>query len=140
LGINLTFREVPHATMLSKFCEVPKAAVAICPNLGWGKDFFDSQSMIDPVFNGKNIVPAGNSNMAQANDPVLNAQMNKAEQLIDPTTRAAAWAQLDKEITGSVYVVPWLWDNEVGFFSSNVNGVQWAFNSNDWDLTASSLK
>ena len=69
IGIKLTFREVPHATMLSKFCGVPKAAVAICPTLGWGKDFFDSQSMIDPVFNGKNIVPSGNANIAQANDP-----------------------------------------------------------------------
>ncbi|HEY7933274.1 MAG TPA: ABC transporter substrate-binding protein, partial [Solirubrobacteraceae bacterium] len=59
IGITLNLREVPHATMLSTFCLVPKAKVAICPTLGWGKDFFDSQSMIDPVFNGKNIVPAG---------------------------------------------------------------------------------
>jgi peptide/nickel transport system substrate-binding protein len=140
LGIKLTFREVPHSTMLSKFCSVPKAAVAICPNLGWGKDFFDSQSMIDPVFNGKNIVPTGNTNVAQANDPALNAQMNQAEQLTDPTQRADAWAALDKAVTGQVFVVPWLWDNEVGFTSTNVNGVQWSFNGNDWDLTASSLK
>jgi peptide/nickel transport system substrate-binding protein len=140
IGIQLTFREVPHATMLTKYCEVPKAAVAICPTLGWGKDFFDSQSMIDPVFNGKNIVPSGNTNIAQANNPQLNAQMDAAEKLTDPTARAAAWANLDKEITGQVYVVAWLWDNEVGFHSSNVNGVQWSFNGNDWDLTASSLK
>ncbi len=140
LGIKLTFREVPHATMLSKFCEVPKAAVAICPNLGWGKDFFDAQSMIDPVFNGKNIVPSGNTNMAQANDPALNAQMDKAEQLTDPTQRAQTWGQLDKQVTGQVFVVPWLWDNEVGFGSKNVNGVTSNFANGDWDLTASSLK
>jgi peptide/nickel transport system substrate-binding protein len=140
IGIQLTFREVPHATMLTKYCEVPKAAVAICPTLGWGKDFFDSQSMIDPVFNGKNIVPSGNTNIAQANDPQLNAQMDAAEKLTDPAARATAWANLDKEITGQAYVITWLWDNEVGFHSTNVNGVQWAFNGNDWDLTASSLK
>ncbi len=140
IGIKLTFREVPHATMLSKFCEVPKAKVAICPNLGWGKDFFDSQSMIDPVFNGKNIVPSGNTNMAQFNDPTLNAQMDKAEQLTDPTQRANAWAALDKEITAQVPVVTWLWDNNVNSFSSNVKGVDWAFNGNTFDLTSSSLK
>ena len=88
LGFKLNFREVPHATVLSKFCLVPKAKVAICPTLGWGKDFYDSQSMIDPVFNGKNIVPVGNTNTAQANDPTLNAQMNAAEELIDPAQRA----------------------------------------------------
>jgi peptide/nickel transport system substrate-binding protein len=140
IGITLTFREVPHATMLTKYCEVPKQAVAICPTLGWGKDFFDSQSLIDPVFNGKNIVPSGNTNMSQANDPKLNAQMDAAEKLTDPAARANAWGQIDKQVTGLAYTVPWLWDNEVGFHSKNVSGVQWAFNSNDWDLTASSLK
>jgi len=140
LGFTLTFREVPHATMLSKFCEVPKSKVAICPNLGWGKDFSDSQSMIDPVFNGKNIVPSGNTNMAQANDPTLNAQMDQAEQIIPPAQRATAWANLDKAVTGQAYVVTWLWDNEIPFNSTNVNGVQSDFANNDWDLTASSLR
>ncbi len=37
IGIKLTFREVPHATMLTKYCEVPKAKVAICPTLGGGR-------------------------------------------------------------------------------------------------------
>lgn len=140
IGIKLTFREVPHATMLSKFCEVPKSKVAICPNLGWGKDFDDGQSLLDPTFNGKNIVPAGNSNMSQANNPSINAQMDKAEGIIDPTQRANAWGQIDREITGQAYVVVWLWDNEIPFNSSNVNGVQWDFDNNDWDLVASSLK
>jgi peptide/nickel transport system substrate-binding protein len=139
IGIKLTFREVPHATMLSKFCEVPKAAVAICPTLGWGKDFFDSQSMIDPVFNGKNIVPSGNTNMAQANDPKINAQIDQAETLTDPAARAKAWGQLDREITGQVYVVTWLWDNQVNYASKNVNGVKNKFGS-DWDLNFVSLK
>jgi peptide/nickel transport system substrate-binding protein len=137
LGFKLNFREVPHATMLSKFCEVPKAHVAICPNLGWGKDFYDSQSMIDPVFNGKNIVPAGNTNMSQANDPTLNAQMNAAEKITDPAQRAAAWAKIDDAVTAQAFVVPWLWDNEVSFASKNIHGVNWAFNGNTWDLANS---
>jgi peptide/nickel transport system substrate-binding protein len=137
LGFKLNFREVPHSTVISKFCSVPKAKVAICPTLGWGKDFYDSQSMIDPVFNGKNIVPVGNTNEAQANDPTLNAQMNAAEQITDPTQRAAAWAKLDDAVTAQAFVVPWLWDNEVSFASKNIHGVNWAFNGNTWDLANS---
>ncbi len=137
LGFKLNFREIPHATVLSKFCLVPKAKVAICPTLGWGKDFYDSQSMIDPVFNGKNIVPVGNTNTAQANDPTLNAQMNAAEEIIDPTQRAAAWGKLDDEVTDQAFYIPWLWDNEVNFASKNVHGVLWAFNANSWDFTNS---
>lgn len=140
IGITMNLREVPHATMLSKFCNVPKAAVVICPNLGWGKDFFDSQSMITPVAYGPNIVPTGNTNWAQINNPAWNTQMDQASQILSASKRATAWGNLDKEITGGAYYITWLWDNEVGFHSSNVNGVQWPFNGGDWDLTASSLK
>jgi peptide/nickel transport system substrate-binding protein len=137
VGIRLQLREVPHATMYSKFCLVPKAKVAICPSLSWGWDFPDAQSMIDPVFNGKNIVPTGNTNVPQANDPTLNAEMNKAELVTGASARAAAWAKIDDQVTAQAYVVSWLWDNEVGYTSKDIHGVQWAFNGNAWDLTNS---
>jgi peptide/nickel transport system substrate-binding protein len=140
IGINLNLREVPHATMYSKFCQVPKANVGLCPNLGWGKDFFDAQSMIDPVFNGKNIVPSGNVNSAEANDPKFNARISAAASITDAAKRAQTYGQLDRDLTGQVYYVTWLWDNEVNFTSKNVKGVQSAFNGNAWDLTFSSLK
>jgi peptide/nickel transport system substrate-binding protein len=139
IGIKLQLREIPHASVIGKFCGTPKQNVAICPTLGWGKDFFDAQSMVDPIFNGKNITQSGNVNTAQANDPKFNAQMDKAEELTDPTQRAQTWGQLDKDLTGQVFYVVWLWDNEVNFTSTNVKGVQNSFNGNAWDLTYSSL-
>jgi peptide/nickel transport system substrate-binding protein len=139
IGIKLNFRQVPHVSVISKFCGTPKANVAICPTLGWGKDFFDSQSSLDPILNGKNIVQSGNANYAQADDPALNAAMDKAETLIDASARAKAWAAIDKTATGEAFYIPWLWDNQVNFASKNVNGVKNKFNSS-WDLTASSLK
>jgi peptide/nickel transport system substrate-binding protein len=140
LGFKLKLREVPHSTMLSKFCQVPKAAVAICPNFGWGADFFSPQSMIDPLFNGKNIVPTGNVNTAQVNDPKLNAQIEKAKTITDPTASAKAWAALEKAVTGQAYFLTWVWDNNVGLESKDMNGVPSRFNSGDWDLTFSSFK
>jgi len=139
VGVKLNYRQVQHPTMLSKFCNVPKAAVAICPNLGWGKDFLDSQSMIDPIFNGKNIVQAGNTNWAQVDDPELNAEMDKAEQLTEPVERAKAWADLDKKISTQAYIIPWLWDNQVNFASKNVQAVRNKANSS-WDVAFTSLK
>ena len=47
LGFKLNFRIVPQDTLYTKFCGVPKAKVAICPNVGWFKDFTDPQSMLD---------------------------------------------------------------------------------------------
>jgi peptide/nickel transport system substrate-binding protein len=140
LGFKLQYREVPHATLLSKFCLVPKADVAICPTLGWGTDFLDTQSMIDPLFNGKNIVPSGNTNTAQVDDPAINAKIDKAKQVIDPEQRAKAWAELDKELTNQAYFIPWLWDNQIRSQSTNVKGVGSKFNNGAWDLTFSALK
>jgi peptide/nickel transport system substrate-binding protein len=140
IGLKLQFREVPHATMLTKFCQVPKSNVAICPNLGWGPDFFSAQSMIDPLFNGANIVPSGNVNTAQVDDPKLNAKINKAKQITDPTEAAAAWGALDKDVTNEMYFIPWLWDNNVGLQSTNMKGVSSKFNSGAYDFAFSSLK
>jgi peptide/nickel transport system substrate-binding protein len=140
LGFKLKLREVPHATMLSKFCQVPKAAVAICPNLGWGADFFSSQSMIDPLFNGKNIVDTNNVNTSQVDDPALNAEIEKAKTITDPAAQAKAWAELDKKVTDQAYFIVWLWDNNIGLRSEDVNGVSSKFNSGQWDFAFSSLK
>ena len=139
LGIELDYRQVSHEAMLSKFCSVPKEQPHLCPNLGWGKDFFDSQSMLDPILNGKNIVPAGNVNNAQADDPKLNRMLDEAASETDPATRAEAYAEADRYATEQVFYIPWLWDNQVNFASENVNGVRNQFNSS-WDLTYSSLK
>jgi peptide/nickel transport system substrate-binding protein len=139
IGVKLQLREVPHVAVTSKFCATPKLNVAICPTLGWGKDFFDSQSMLDPIFNGKNIAQSGNVNVAQANDPALNAAMDKASTIVDPAQRAKAWGAIDKQATGKAFVIVWLWDNQINFASKNVKAVKNKFNSS-WDLTFSSLK
>lgn len=140
IGIRLRLRKVSHATMYTKYCERAKARVALCPNMGWGKDFFDAQSMIDPVFNGRNIVPSGNVDTALVNDRRINARLNRATRVTDPAKRAQIYGQLDKTLTGRAYYITWLWDNQIDFASKDVAGVQNAFNGNAWDLTFSSLK
>src|SRR4051794_16003358 len=139
LGFNVRYRQVPHDVMYSKFCQVPKAKVNICPNVGWGKDFFDAESMLFPTFYGKNIVPSGNVNYPQLNDPVINKMMEDARKLTDPDERAKAWGAIDDKITAGAYVVMWIWDNDVNIRSKNVNGVQNKFNAS-WDVTYTSLK
>jgi peptide/nickel transport system substrate-binding protein len=139
LGFKVRYRQVPHDVMYSKFCQVPKAKVNVCPNVGWGKDFFDAESMLFPTFYGKNIVPSGNVNYPQLNDPAINKMMDDARQLTDQAARDKAWAAIDDKITAGAYVVMWIWDNDVNIRSKNVLGVQNKFNSS-WDVTYTSIK
>jgi len=139
LGFKLNFRLVTPDSMYTKFCNVPKAAVAICPNVGWLKDFNDAQTILDPTFNGKNIVPVNNSNWPQFDDPEINAAMDKAEEIVDAGERAKAWGEIDKMLTEKAAAVPWIWDNQPNIRSANVNGVIAEWNAT-YDFAFSSLK
>jgi peptide/nickel transport system substrate-binding protein len=139
LGFNIQFRAVARSAMYTNFCNIPSKGVAVCPSVGWLKDFPDPETMLDPTFNGKNIIPANNSNWPQLNDPKINAAMAKAEVLQDPTQRAAAWGEIDKMVTADAPGVPWLWDTQPNLHSSNVNGVINSFDAT-WDFSFTSLK
>jgi peptide/nickel transport system substrate-binding protein len=139
LGFKVRLRLVTQDSMYTKFCNVPKADVAICPNYGWLKDFADGQTFLDPTFNGKNILPANNSNISELDDPKINAAMRDAEVLTDPAERAKAWGEIDKMITAQAPVIPWIWDKQPLIRSKDVNGVVNRFNS-QWDLSFSSIR
>src|SRR3954467_8721479 len=139
MGFKVRLRLVTQDAMYTKYCNVPKAAVAICPNVGWLKDFSDAQTYLDPTFNGENILPQGNSNWSQLDDPDLNKAMDAAKVLTQPEERAKAWAEVDKKITELAPSVPWVWDKTPLIRSDNVNGVSSAF-LGQWDLAFTSLK
>jgi peptide/nickel transport system substrate-binding protein len=123
LGFNVRLRQVTGDAMYTKYCNVPAAKVAICPNVGWLKDFADPQTYLDPTFNGENILDTGNSNWSQLDVPELNQQMNEAKLLTDPDERAQAWADIDRAITEQAPAVPWIWDKQPNIRSENVVGV-----------------
>jgi peptide/nickel transport system substrate-binding protein len=138
LGFKVTLRTVNQNTMYTRYCNTPSAKVAVCPNVGWIKDFADGQTVLDPTFNGKNILDQGNSNWPQLDDKTINAAMDKAEEL-PADQRAAAWGEIDKQVTEQAAAIPWLWDKQALIVSKNVNGVATQFNA-QWDLNFTSLK
>jgi peptide/nickel transport system substrate-binding protein len=139
MGFKINLRLVTQDAMYTKFCNSPPAKVAICPNVGWLKDFSDAQTYLDPTFNGDNILQTGNSNWSQLDDPALNKEMNDAKLLSDPTERANAWAEIDKKITEAAPAINWVWDKTPLIRSENVNAVPSAF-LGQWDLAFTSIK
>jgi peptide/nickel transport system substrate-binding protein len=137
LGFKVTLRIVTKEAMYGKFCEVPSAKVAVCP-VTFGKDFPDGQSMLDPSFNGQNILPQGNLNFSQLDVPAVNDAIDKAKLLTNPAARSRAWASVDKLVTAQAPAVPWLWDKWPLIESSNVRGVPNRF-TDTWDFAWTSL-
>jgi peptide/nickel transport system substrate-binding protein len=139
LGFKVKLRLVEHNVMYTKYCNSPAADVAVCPNVGWLKDFADAQTLLDPTFNGKNIIPSNNSNWSQLNDPAINDAMEKAEIIAKPEERATAWANIDKMITEQAPAIAYVWDKNTEIRSANVNGVA-TLNYGLWDISFTSLK
>jgi peptide/nickel transport system substrate-binding protein len=120
LGFNLNFRIVPQDTLYTKFCGVPSQKVAICPNVGWFKDFPDPQAMLDATFNGNNILQQGNVNWPQLDVPAINDAMKKAAVTPVGSDRSKAWANVNHMIAEQAPAIPWIWDKTASVGSKDV--------------------
>lgn len=123
LGFKLNFRIVPQDTLYTKFCGVPKSDYAICPNVGFFKDFLDGQALLDPTFDGDAIIPANNVNWPLLDNPKVNDLIAKAKVTPPGPARSKAWAEVNLEITRQAPAIPFVWDKMPILFSKNVQMV-----------------
>ncbi len=140
LGFKTKLRLVDSGTMYGRFCTVPRAEAEVCPNLGWARDFDDPQTVLDAAFNGAAILPEGNPNWPQLDDPRINAAMARAELLVDKQERADAWAKIDGMITETGAAIPWLWDKQPVISSEDVRCAYQVWNQGHCDFAFSSLR
>ncbi len=138
LGFDVEIRNVARDVMYTRYCGIPDSQPNVCPSVGWLKDFNDGQSILDPTFNGDNIIAANNVNWPLLDVPEINQAMADAAIVNDPDDRAQAWADVDTSISEQAAAVPYVWDNQVNIRSADVAGVINLFNAN-WDLSYTSL-
>jgi peptide/nickel transport system substrate-binding protein len=139
LGFKLNFRKVPQDTLYTKFCGVPKANVAICPNVGWFKDFQDPESMLQPTFCGCAIKPQGNVNWSQIKDPDIDQGMTDAAVIPLGDERNKAWAEINKKIVAQAPGIPYVWDDSISIGSPDMKMVINGYYTTP-DLSFSSIK
>jgi peptide/nickel transport system substrate-binding protein len=137
MSFSTKLRLVTRDTMLTKFCNVPKSEVNVCPSVGWAQDFADPQTMLDPTFNGENIIPTQNSNWAELDVPRINKEIDADKLVTDPAKRAKAWAEVNHDIMAQAPVIPYMWDYQAAVASPNVRAVQSGYSTTwDWDFTS----
>jgi len=139
LGFKIRFRTASDGALGTKFCGLPAAKVAVCPNFSFTRDYNDPQGLLDPVFNGRNIVPANNANWSQLDDPALNRAMDAAARLPAGGARNRAWGEVDRMATEQAPGIPFLWDTVPTVEAADVRGVVNGY-STSWDLSFTSLR
>lgn len=109
LGIPVRLQAVARDVMYSRYCNVPRAQVAVCPAVGWLSLLGDPQTMLLETFGGRSIRPVNNSNWSQLSNPRIDRQMNRARWIADPDLRSRAWGRIDREITSLAPAIPGVW-------------------------------
>jgi len=146
IGITFTVRTINGAypTIQTVAKNVP-----IGERPGWGKDFADAVTFFSPLFDGRTIIPTGNTNYSLLGItpgqcktlkvvgnctpmnpktgigvPSINKQLDKCSALIDPA-RTSCYENLDKYLTQQVVPwVPWMWSKVTRITSNNVTHYQ----------------
>ena len=106
---------------------------------GWCPDWASSAStFIPPLFDGAAITEKGNQNLAQLNDPAVNARIAEIRAMTDVDAANDAWGELDEQIMGLAPIAPMVFENGIFLPGENIAG--YIPNTNMTDLTIVGLK
>ena len=138
MGFKTKLRLVTRDTMFTKFCNVPDSEVNVCPSVGWAQDFADPQTMLDPTFNGENIIPTRATRTGPSSTSRRSTRRSTTPKLVtEPAERAQAWADVNKMIMEQAPSIPYMWDYQAVVASPNVRGVQNGYSTTwDWNFTS----
>ena len=145
IGIKVKPRELASSAAYTTIQTV-KNKIPIALNAGWGKDFADAVSFVLPLFDGRSIIPTGNTNYPlvgltadQASNlgvsipagvtiPSVDADVDACQKI--PATQAdqrnECFASIDKKLMEEVAPwVPYLWAKNITITGSTVT--KWEF-------------
>jgi hypothetical protein len=146
IGITFTVRTVNGAYPT---IQTPSKNIPIAERPGWGKDYSDPLTFFTPLFDGRTIIPNGNTNYsligitsAQCTTlkvtgdcnpynaktglgvPSVDSQLDKCSAAIGPA-RVSCYSGLDRTLMTSVVPwVPYLWSFVTRITSTNVTHYQ----------------
>ena len=93
---------------------------------GWGPDWPSADTVIPPLFDGRQIAPDGSDTMLFDN-PSVNAEIDRIGAETDLAQQDEDWAALDKTIMGQVPIIPWVDLRQVSMYGPDLGGVHLGF-------------
>jgi peptide/nickel transport system substrate-binding protein len=109
VGIKTTLHGYPTGTYYANFAGVPKYVHQHDLGIdfgGWAPDFPDGYGFFDFITAGNTIGAAGNTNIEELNDPVVNNLLAKYGTTTDQATRNSYTAQIDMQVMKDAGILP----------------------------------
>jgi len=99
----------------------------------WSADFPDPASFLGPLVDGREITAAGNTNVAEVNDPAINGLVDSAYAAIDDVAALTAWETIAQTTTAGGFYVPVVEERIVLLAGERLRNavVHWAYGGYD---------
>jgi peptide/nickel transport system substrate-binding protein len=125
-GIKLQLHGFPSGTYYSNFAGVPNYMhnhnIGIAMG-GWAPDWPDGYGFFDFITAGDTISPAGNTNIEELNDPVVNNLLKKMAGTNDAATRNSYTAQIDMQVMKDAAILPEVYAKSLLYRGSQLTNV-----------------
>ncbi len=127
VGIKLTLHGFPASTYYSNYAGVPNYmhshGIGIATG-GWGADWPDAWGWFYSLVDGKSIVPAGNTNIGELNDPVVNDALAKMQAPGMSTAERNNLAnQIDVQVMKDAVMLPAVYSKALLYRSPSLTNV-----------------
>jgi peptide/nickel transport system substrate-binding protein len=109
VGINGQLHGYPSGSYYSTYAGVPAYVHSHDLGIafgGWAADFPDAWGWFDEIANGNAIATAGNTNIAELNDPMVNSDLNNFQLTSDAATRNTLANQIDHQVMKDAAMLP----------------------------------
>jgi peptide/nickel transport system substrate-binding protein len=109
VGTKTTLHGYPTGTYYASFAGVPRYVHSHDLGIdfgGWAPDWPDRYGFFNFITAGDTISPAGNYNVAELNDPVVNNYLNKMAVTNDAATRNSYTAKIDMQVMKDAAILP----------------------------------
>jgi peptide/nickel transport system substrate-binding protein len=108
-GIKVTLKGFPSSSYYGNFAGVPNYVHTHDIGMmdgGWGPDWPDAYGWGWALFDGGSIVPAGNTNIAEENNPAVNNLFLKLETATSDSARKSISEQIDMQVMKDAVFLP----------------------------------
>lgn len=126
VGISATLRGYPAAKYYTNFAGLPEYVHA--QDIGmvvssWSADWPDGYAFLYDLSDGSAIIPAGNVNISEISDPVIDSLFNRAATTLSPAAATAIWPKIDMEIMKDAAILPFVYQRVLLYRPPDVTNV-----------------
>ena len=89
----------------------------------WGPDHPTGLGFLPSLVDGRQIRPAGNNNLAELNDPGINALLDQVARTADQATRERLTAELDRKVMDTAVLLPLVFDKALLYRGARLTNV-----------------